>query len=210
MSWASRTLMLLACVAAALTAGSAARADGDPASDYLISQEVYFPFGQSVSPEKQEQLVELVRAAKEKGFEVRIAIIGSPVDLGAVRLFWRRKPQDYARFLGRELSFFYPRRLLIVMPKGYGIYQRGVDRSTELELLKTLPTPRRDLVGAAELAVERLAASHDIHVGPGATGSSQTRNRLVIVAIVLAVLIALALVKAFRIARRPTARGAGR
>jgi len=33
--------------------------------------------------------------------------------------FWK-KPQDYAKFLAEELAFVYDKRLLVIMPNGYG------------------------------------------------------------------------------------------
>jgi hypothetical protein len=213
MCWVRRALLPLAAAAVcAAVMPAAARSDGDPASDFLISQQVFFGFGQNASAKKQAELQRLVEDAKAKGFEVRVALIGSRTDLGAVPVLWRR-PQTYARFLGQELALYYPRRLLIVMPNGYGIYRhdRGL-AAEEQSALDDLPAPGSDLVGAAERAVQRLAALHGVHVEPtGASGApSQNRERLEIVAIVLAVLIGLAIAKGVQVLRRPTARDAAR
>jgi hypothetical protein len=213
MCWVRRALLPLAAAAICVAVlPSAARADGDPASDFLISQQVFFGFGQNASATKQAELQRLVEDAKAKGFEVRVALIGSRTDLGAVPVLWRR-PQTYARFLGQELTLYYPRRLLIVMPNGYGIYRRhGGVTAAEKAALARLPAPGSDLVGGAERAVQRLAALHGVHVEPtGASGGpSQNRERLEIVAIVLAVLIGLAIAKGVQVLRRPTARDAAR
>jgi hypothetical protein len=196
-----RGLLLVAAVAACAALPSAAHADGDPASDFLITQQVFFGFGQNASASKQAELARLVQNAKAKGFEVRVALIGRPSDLGAVQVLWRR-PQTYARFLGQELTLYYPRRLLIVMPNGYGIYRR--DRGLageEQSALSGLPAPGSNLVAAAELAVQRLAALHGVTVEPtgGSGGPNQNRERLEIVAIVLAVLVALAIAKGIQV-----------
>ena len=53
-----------------------------------------------------------------------MAIIGAPVDLGAVTALWD-KPPAYASFLGVELSLVYKQRLLIVMPNGFGFNWTG-------------------------------------------------------------------------------------
>jgi hypothetical protein len=213
MCWVRRAPLLLAAAAVCFAVlPSAARADGDPASDFLISQQVFFGFGQNAAATKQAELQRLVEDAKAKGFEVRVALIGSRTDLGAVPVLWRR-PQTYARFLGQELTLYYPRRLLIVMPNGYGIYRRrGGVTAAEKAALARLPAPESDLVGGAERAVQRLAALHGVHVEPtGASGGpSQKRERLEIVAIVLAVLIGLAIAKGVQLLRRPTARDAAR
>jgi hypothetical protein len=213
MCWVRRALLLLTAAAVCVAVlPSAARADGDPASDFLISQQVFFGFGQNASATKQAELQRLVEDAKAKGFEVRVALIGSRTDLGAVPVLWRR-PRTYARFLGQELTLYYPRRLLIVMPNGYGIYRRhGGVTAAEKAALARLPAPGSDLVGGAERAVQRLAALHGVYVEPtGASGGpSQNRERLEIVAIVLAVLIGLAIAKGVQVLRRPTARDAAR
>jgi hypothetical protein len=213
MCWVRRALLPLAAAAVcAAVMPSAARSDGDPASDFLISQQVFFGFGQNASAKKQAELQRLVEDAKAKGFEVRVALIGSRTDLGAVPVLWRR-PQTYARFLGQELALYYPRRLLIVMPNGYGIYRRhGGVPPEEKAALARLPAPGSDLVGGAERAVTRLAALNGVHVEPtGAPGGpSQNRERLEIVAIVLAVLIGLAIAKGVQVLRRPTTRDAAR
>jgi hypothetical protein len=212
MCWARRVLLLLAAAACVAVVPAAARADGDPASDFLISQQVFFGFGQNASATKQAELQRLVEDAKAKGFEVRVALIGRPSDLGAVEVLWRR-PQTYARFLGQELTLYYPRRLLIVMPNGYGVYRRDRGLAAEEQsALNGLPAPGSDLVGAAERAVQRLAALHGVEVAPTGVsgGPSQNRERLEIVAIVLAVLIALAIAKGVQVLRRPTARDAAR
>lgn len=208
-----RALVPLAAAAVCVAVlPSAARADGDPASDFLVSQQVFFGFGQNASAKKQAELQRLVEDAKAKGFEVRVALIGSRTDLGAVPVLWRR-PQTYARFLGQEMALYYPRRLLIVMPNGYGIYRhdRGL-AAEERSALDDLPAPGSDLVGGAERAVQRLAALHGVHVEPTAAsgGPSRNRERLEIVAIVLAVLIGLAFAKGVQMLRRPTARDAAR
>jgi hypothetical protein len=211
MSSARRALLLLAAAAACIAAPGAARADGDPASDFLIAQPVFFGFGQNASASEQARLQRLVADAKAKGFEVRVALIGSRSDLGAVPVLWRR-PQTYARFLGQELALYYPRRLLIVMPNGYGVYRRRGGLEAEKAALAKLPAPGTDLVGGAERAVVRLAALHGIEVEPrGASGGhSQNRERLEIIAIVLAVLIALAIAKGVQVLRRPRVRDAAR
>jgi hypothetical protein len=211
MSSARRALLLLSLAAACVAAPGAARADGDPASDFLIAQQVFFGFGQNASASKQAELQRLVEDAKANGFEVRVALIGSRTDLGAVPVLWRR-PQTYARFLGQELALYYPRRLLVVMPNGYGVYRRRGGVEAEKAALAKLPAPGTDLVGAAERAVVRLAALNGVEVAPRGSsgGHSQNRERLEIVAIVLVVLVGLAIAKGVQVLRRPRVRDAAR
>ncbi|MGH2930913.1 MAG: hypothetical protein ACRDL8_22100, partial [Solirubrobacteraceae bacterium] len=53
----SRPLRCLAiCLSAILLSPAAAAADGDPASDYLLAQNVYYPFTPAVSRSLQRAL----------------------------------------------------------------------------------------------------------------------------------------------------------
>ena len=80
-----RVALLLA--AAALAAGvlaASARADGDPASDYLLVQKVFLPFDAKFPAQRQAQFTALVAAANRSGFTIRVALISSSYDLGAI------------------------------------------------------------------------------------------------------------------------------
>src|SRR5438132_7475384 len=179
-----RTLALLA-VAAALLVPAIAHADGDPASDYLVVQDVFFPFDVKVPAPEAGQLSTLVADAKKRGFQIRVALIAGPGDLGSVTALWR-KPQQYAEFLGQELYYVYRGLLLIAMPNGYGISQRGKPLPPARTLLDRQPLPGRDLAGAAIAAVRKLAAARgiDLPLPAAPSGSSQNQDRLVIAAIV--------------------------
>jgi hypothetical protein len=128
------SLLVAASLCAAVTGPAAARADGDPASDYLPTSDIYVPVDPPAASNLQMDLDNLVFAARRRGYVVKIAVIGSRTDLGAVpQLFGH--PQTYARFLGGELRLFYGGRLLIVMPQGIGA--RGVSKP-ELQALRGL------------------------------------------------------------------------
>ena len=103
---------------------STARADGDPGSDVLVFQNLFAGSDAGLSVQQQVRLGGLLKAAAGAGFPVRVAIIASPVDLGAVSELWR-EPRSYARFLGYELSLAYKQRLLVVMPNGFGFNWPG-------------------------------------------------------------------------------------
>ena len=152
-----RLLLTLAAVVLAVGAGTA-RADGDPASDMLVIQNVFLPYD-APSPSSSSALSKQVAAAYGAGYRVKVAVIGSPVDLGAIPSLFD-KPQQYARFLGEELSTFYVGPLLIVMPKGYGIYDGGRSTRAESGVLAGLAAPGSSkpdlLAGAATTAVEKL------------------------------------------------------
>ena len=117
-------IAVAACaVAAAVFAAAppAARADGDPASDMLLIQNVFYPFSPPVAPAIQRTLNAETAAAKRAHFPIKVALIASPADLGAVPSLFA-KPQQYADFLDQEISFFGGKQpLLVVMPNGYGV-----------------------------------------------------------------------------------------
>ena len=131
----TRLLAALSAVAIlVLVAPTSGRADGDPASDYLLSQKVFIPFDVKVPQPDQRRLVATVARATRSGYPIRVAVIGTDYDLGSVTVLWRR-PQQYARFLGVELGFVYKGRLLVVMPNGFGFNRPGRSPVAEDALL---------------------------------------------------------------------------
>jgi cytochrome oxidase Cu insertion factor (SCO1/SenC/PrrC family)/thiol-disulfide isomerase/thioredoxin len=147
-------------LAAALVAGSmapAARADGDPGSDVLVYQDL-FTGSAGISVRQQLQFSALLKAAARAGFPVRVAIIASPTDLGAVTSLWRN-PRAYAKFLGLELSLAYKQRLLVVMPNGFGFSWPKHSAAPAYELLRriSIGSGANGLLGAAQTAVQQLA-----------------------------------------------------
>jgi hypothetical protein len=147
--------LLVAAVLAA--AAGSARADGDPASDVLYFQDVYLPYAKP-SAAVAAKLTSTVAAANKAGFRIKVAVIQSEQDLGAVPSLFNR--QDiYARFLGAELKTFYAQRLLVVMPAGFGIYNAGKPVDAEKAALAGVdvasPSPD-DVTTAAAAAVAKL------------------------------------------------------
>jgi hypothetical protein len=142
---------------AGLASPPRSRADGDPASDYLTTIDIYTPIDPPPSKALRTDLDNLVFAAKRRGYLVKVALIGTRTDLGAVpQLFG--KPQTYARFLGSELRFNYNGRLLIVMPKGFGT--RNVPKG-EAQALSgvTIGGPGPDALVRAGMAAVRAGAA---------------------------------------------------
>ncbi|HEX7526537.1 MAG TPA: hypothetical protein VF327_09530 [Gaiellaceae bacterium] len=190
-----RAVAALVLVAAALACAAApsARADGDPASDYLITQKVFFPYDLKVPPAKQRQLVALVDEANRAGFTLRVAVISSSYDLGSVTSLWQ-KPQTYARFLGAELKYVYKNRLLVVMPNGFGFNRPGRSATAEYAILAKIPVKPgpTGLVDSSLAAVQSLAKASGVTLSgtTSARPSSRNRDRLVIVIAALAALAA--------------------
>ncbi len=189
--------LALVAALAALLAAPAARADGDPASDYLIGQKVFFPYDLKVPPAAQQQITALVDEANGAGFKIRVAMIWSSYDLGSITGLWRR-PRTYARFLGAELKYIYRDRLLIVMPNGFGFNRPGHPTEKEYATLSKIsiaPGPT-GFVDATQTAVQRLAAASGVKLTGtvAAKGDSQNRDRLIIVVgAIAALLVAIAL-----------------
>jgi hypothetical protein len=161
---AARALGALAALAAAVLAAAvcvpAARADGDPASDYLLVQNVYFPV-QGPSGSAESTLDQAADAVYAHGDRVKVALIYDVQDLGAIPSLWD-KPVQYAQYLGIELSYWYVGPLLVVMPNGYGIYDGGRSTAAEQQVLQDLPLSAGNasaLTMSAASAVDRLESA---------------------------------------------------
>jgi hypothetical protein len=202
-----KQLSLVASLAAlALLVPGSAKANGDPASDVLLTDQVFLPFEAPISKSAQDDLRKTVAEANKKGFKIRVAVIAFTSDLGTAVSLWKH-PQNYSEFLGKEIAFVYTGPLLISMPSDFGFYDEGRPVASEKQVLAKMkpgstPTPLADSTTAA---VRALAAAKGITLPRPSSGSSATRDRLVLGAAVLAFL--LILVFPARLIRR-RARGA--
>jgi hypothetical protein len=166
-----------AIVIAVLLLAPIARADGDPASDYLLTPEqpAFTGYDNKVSKAEADALTSMLLAARAKGFPLKVAVIPTRYDMGAVPVLYK-KPQTYAKFLGQEIYFVVKDEVLVVMPNGYGVYKAKGTPPADVKLLARLPrlntTDGNELVHAAQVAVQRLAASRGITlaVGSGSAG----------------------------------------
>jgi hypothetical protein len=111
-------------LAVALVVPAVALADGDPASDVLASQTLYVPGDGGFSASQTGRLSALLAEARRAGVPIRVALIATQGDLGSVTELWRQ-PQNYARFLGQELSQVYRGTLVVAMPAGFGVVSVG-------------------------------------------------------------------------------------
>ena len=149
-----------------LIAPGSVLADGDPASDVLLGQNVFYPYSPSVSSGLQNALNGETAAARRHGFPVKVALIASPVDLGAIPTLFG-KPAQYAGFLDQEISFAGAGQpLLVVMPNGYGTRHLG---SAATRAAASLRPPAGndgdDLARAAIIALPELAAAAGHPIG---------------------------------------------
>ena len=196
----ARLVALLALLATAL-APAMACADGDPASDVLLGQNVFYPYTPAVSRAIQKTLDAETAAASQAKFPIKVALIASPVDLGVIPDLFG-KPQKYADFLDQEISFQTKQPLLVVMPAGYGVQGiHGPAKSAVTSLRKPAGPTTNALAQAAIIAVAKLAAEsgHPIKGVAGVPGSSSgsggsSTTPIVIALVAAAVLTAAALV----------------
>jgi hypothetical protein len=203
---ARRRLVAALAAAASLALPVAARADGDPASDVIISQNVFFSYTK-LPESSRETLGRVVAQANRGGYTVRVALIGNRFDLGSVPVFWK-KPQQYAKFLSQELlgPAPYTNRVLTVMPNGFGLSRTGKDLPADRRALDAVPSAQtrgEDIAAAGVRAVRQLAVLHGVKVDASAPsqGGGAGNDRLVIGGAALAVL-ALAAVLAVLRSRR--------
>jgi hypothetical protein len=172
-SRAGAALVLLLVLAALSSHSAPSWADGDPASDVLLAQDVFYPYEPKVSPGLEGALESTLRAAsRAASLHLKVAIIGAPNELGLVqRLFGH--PQAYARFLEREIAFNQPQPLLVVMPVGFGLVA-----ATGASALASVPIHAQQrsngLTRSAILAVAALARyrGHPIPIPSPSSSSS--------------------------------------
>ncbi len=116
----ARSVALLLALAALAGRPPDAHADADPPSDFLLSDPVYLPYPPTaVSPAPAAELIGVVKAARRAGLPLKVAVVASRADLGAVPQFFTR-PRAYAPFLEREIAFNEAVPLLVVTPSGLG------------------------------------------------------------------------------------------
>jgi hypothetical protein len=180
-------------VLSALLAPAAARANGDPASDVLLTDQVFLPYEAPISKQAADQLRATVAEANKRGFKIRVAVIAFTGDLGTAVSLWRH-PQPYSKFLWSEIAFVYSNRLLVVMPSGFGFYDGKKPIAKELRALKgpkpgTTPTP---LAESTTEAVRALAKANGVTLPKvSGGGSSSNRDRYVLGAALLVFLLVL-------------------
>jgi len=186
----ARRAIAAAAVALAFAHPQAASADGDPPSDILISEEVYFAYQPKASAVVAQALRTTLKRTRAAGYRLRVAIVGTPIDLGSVpELFG--KPQQYADFLAPEIAFQYKGALLVVMPAGYGIHNAGKKAA---QALTDLGAPSGDGADALPRAAIKAAvalskaAGHPV-AAPKLAGGGGGSSALVPVAVLVGMLV---------------------
>jgi hypothetical protein len=205
----ARLVSVLAAAILALSLASAppAHADGDPASDVLLGESVFYPYSPAVSVVLENRLNAETAAAAHAHFPIKIALIGSPPDLGAVPVLFN-KPQEYASFLEQEISLVGVRpQLLVVMPDGYGAQGLTPAANAALaKLAKPAGHQTNDLASAAITAIPLLAAAakHPIRMSDtsSAGGSGNRSTTLLVIVMALTAVGVAASVLALRARRQ--------
>ena len=163
---------VLAGLVAALLVPALALADADPASDVLLGASVFYPYTPPVSSSLEKSLNAEVAAAARAHFPIKVALIGSPVDLGAIPSLFG-KPQEYANYLDQEISFSGKQELLIVMPMGYGVQGLDPAATSAVGALAKPPSAQSDALARAAIgAVSRLAAASGHPIGKVSQGNA--------------------------------------
>lgn len=165
-------------LAAGVLAGSAL-ADGDPASDVLATQSLFLPWDANVPSNQQARLASVIASAADHNFPIRVALIASASDLGSVTALWGA-PQEYAQFLGQELSLVYKGPLLVVMPHGFGLHGFSQSPAALQAALAGIRAPSNgaQLAQVTITAVERLAAAagHALPASAATAGSTSSAS----------------------------------
>jgi hypothetical protein len=210
-------LALAAGIAAAVIAVQLVRtalADADPASDVLLGASVFYPYTPQVSAPVERALGAEVAAAAKHGFPIKVALIASPVDLGALPSMFG-KPQQYADFLDQEISFSGKQKLLVVMPDGFGVQGVGPAATGAAASLGKSPGASTDaLARAATVAVARLSAAAGHPIGsvgqvpgaPGGAASGGGSGSSPLVPLVIVIVVAVAAAGAVIAVRRRSSR----
>jgi len=166
-----RAALVAVAVLALLPAG--AFADGDPASDVLLAQDVYYPYAPKASTQMTTALDGLLARVRKAGYPVKVALIQTPSDLGAYpNLFG--DTQNYANLLAKEIAFNSHPHLLVVMPSGFGGDNLGANVDSALKGIKVDDAAKSDgLIRAALAAVARIATAngHQTPVPPEASAA---------------------------------------
>jgi hypothetical protein len=158
-------LAAVPALAAALAVCAPAAADGDPPSDILTTQDVYYGVGVDLRSKAAAQLPAMLERARAEGVETKVALVSDFADLGIATHYWKQ-PQDYAKFLAGQLALLYKERVLVLMPGGYGFWDTDRSGLGERALLRDLDPPRRprDFLASAIDAVRKLAAAEGVRL----------------------------------------------
>ena len=176
-------MLALAAVMTGATAGTA-RADGDPASDVLLTDNVFLSYQSPYGSAEGRALEGLAKEAKQQHFPMRVAVITQLADMGSVGGLYG-KAQRYADFLASEITFVYRGTLVVAMngkPGGFGVHGPGATPAARRALarmkLPHTPLTAAELARLAATAMQRVAAASGHHLPTAAATKTKTSGRL--------------------------------
>jgi hypothetical protein len=150
----------LTALALLALAPAGAVADGDPASDVLLAQDVYYPYAPKVSKPLTAALDGLLKRVRASGYPMKVALIEAPSDLGAYPALFG-DVQSYANLLSKEIAYNTKPHLVVVMPTGFGGNNLGAKVDSALAGIRVDQAAQSDgLAQAALVAVARLATAN--------------------------------------------------
>jgi hypothetical protein len=184
---------LLAAVALALAQPGPAYANGDPASDVLLTDDVFLPFQPKPSATAATATKVYLRKLKAAGYPLHVAVIASVGDLGDVPEYLG-KPQLYADFLYPEIDFQVKGPLLVVMAAGYGTHSVSKKVKKAVEGADPPSGSDRDALPRAAVDVASKmadAAGHPVKPPKLPGGSSSSGSSAIVPILVLLGMVAL-------------------
>jgi hypothetical protein len=217
-----RRIALLA-LCALVVCPAAARADGDPASDFLLQQDAYYPYAPKTSPPLRTALDGLLKRTRAAGYPMKVALIESAGDLGSYPQLLS-DPQRYADLLAQELATIThghtqadELHLLVVFPSGFAGSGLGGKVNQALAPVSVDAEAQADgLAQAALEGVARIATAngHRTPVPPEATAQpapagkgAKSSGPPAVVYVLPALLVVAAALFAARMVRRRAAPG---
>ena len=166
-----KQLVVLA-LATALAGGTAgiARAHGDPASEVLLSDNVFLSYESPYGSSEGRALEALTAEAKRQSFPVKVAVITQRSDLGPDTDLYGRV-QAYAVHLAMDLTSSYVGTLVVAMngrPGGFAVQGPGATPAARRALarmkLPRTPLTAAELAKLAAVAAQRVAAASGHHL----------------------------------------------
>jgi len=190
--------VLALAVALAGTAAGTARADGDPASDVLLSDNVFLSYQSPYGSAEGRALEGLAKEAKQQHFPMRVAVITQLADMGSVGGLYG-KAQRYADFLASEVAFVYRGTLVVVMngkPGGFGVHGPGATPAARRALARmklpgSSPTAA-ELARVAAVAMQRVATASGHQLATPSTTATGTKTSTRLLRLFLIAALALA------------------
>jgi len=200
----------LALTLAAGLLPTSAAGDGDPASDVLLGENVFYPYTPVVAPSVAAKLNGETDAATRAGFPIKVALIASPTDLGVIPSVFGH-PQQYADFLYREITFAGATHLLVVMAAGYGVQGAKPTVVAAAQAMAKPAGPSSTALAQAAISVVAKMASASGHPLPGtvaaaSAGAGGGDRTVLLIALVAAALLVSGALVGLRVRRRPGAR----